>query len=491
MPGDGSGRGEKAGATLPFLARRSMIERIGLFEAAILASVLPLSTWALHWVLGDRFFGAHSGGLWIPTACFAVGYYYNQLYDSRLIGTPSENAAVIRTLASTGFLLALFYLVAPSLRPHESYFASVGLVSTATGAVALGIRHAIRDLMQTARLRHRVLVLGTNAWAYRIARELCVKRHLLQQNVRLVREGPVEEVDGAPSPFPIAGHLVDLDAIVDEFQPSTIVVSLAERRNRLPMRQLLRCRIRGIRIENGIHTYEGVTGKLAIESLSPSDLLFSDRLSIPLGKIVLSRVVSIAFALVGLILTAPLMAVIAVIVKATSPGPALFVQDRVGLRGRSFRLYKFRTMTVATSTTSEWEADNVARITPIGHWLRRFRLDELPQFWNILRGDMNLIGPRPHPVSNHRLFEAEIPYYELRSTIRPGLTGWAQIHSGYANDLAGEIEKMRYDLFYIANPSLWLDIHILLTTLRVLLFRTDLERSQEVVAASASTPHAS
>jgi lipopolysaccharide/colanic/teichoic acid biosynthesis glycosyltransferase len=257
------------------------------------------------------------------------------------------------------------------------------------------------------------------------------------------------------------------------------------------MRQLLRCRSRGIRIENGIHAYEDLTGKLAIESLSPSDLLFSDRLSMPIGKVAFGRVISVAIALVGLAFAWPLMIVIAILVKLTSPGPVFFAQDRIGLRGRSFRLFKFRTMRVTPATISEWEVDNVARITAVGHWLRWFRLDEVPQFWNILRGDMNLIGPRPHPVSNHRLFLSEIPYYELRSSIRPGLTGWAQIHNGYANDLAGEIEKMRYDLFYIANPSLWLDVHILLTTLRVVVFRAELEGAPDAVATPASAPRAS
>jgi lipopolysaccharide/colanic/teichoic acid biosynthesis glycosyltransferase len=156
----------------------------------------------------------------------------------------------------------------------------------------------------------------------------------------------------------------------------------------------------------------------------------------------------------------------------------LFVQQRIGLDEKPFALYKFRTMTEYSGRTSEWVSDNAERVTAVGYWLRKYRLDELPQFWNILRGDMNLIGPRPHPVTNQRLFEREIPYYQMRSMVRPGLTGWAQTRYGYANDLESEIEKMRFDLYYIANRSAWLDLRIMLDTVKTVLF--DISQHTEV-----------
>jgi lipopolysaccharide/colanic/teichoic acid biosynthesis glycosyltransferase len=146
-----------------------------------------------------------------------------------------------------------------------------------------------------------------------------------------------------------------------------------------------------------------------------------------------------------------------------------FVQERVGLRGKRFRLIKFRTMYPANGKTSEWVRDNHDRITRVGKWLRRFRLDELPQFVNILRGDMGLVGPRPHPVSNFELFLAKIPYYSLRTAVRPGLTGWAQVRYGYANNLEEETEKMQYDLYYIKHMSLWLDLRVVLETAKIVL----------------------
>jgi lipopolysaccharide/colanic/teichoic acid biosynthesis glycosyltransferase len=164
------------------------------------------------------------------------------------------------------------------------------------------------------------------------------------------------------------------------------------------------------------------------------------------------------------------MLVIAVAIKLDSPGPVLFRQPRAGRGGRRFELLKFRTMRPASGVTSEWARDNEGRITRIGKWLRRFRLDELPQFVNVLRGDMNLVGPRPHPVSNFEMFAAHIPYYLLRSTVRPGVTGWAQVRYGYANDLDEETEKMRYDLFYIKHMSFGLDLRILAETAKLVMW---------------------
>src|SRR5206468_8565390 len=154
--------------------------------------------------------------------------------------------------------------------------------------------------------------------------------------------------------------------------------------------------------------------------------------------------------------------------KAGSPGPVFFVHDRVGLRGRRLKLLKFRTMIAAERPVSEWVRDNGDRLTRVGKWLRLYHLDELPQLINVLRGEMNLVGPRPHPVRNFELFMEKIPYYALRATVRPGLTGWAQVRQGYANGLDEETEKMRYDLYYIKHMSAWLDLRILCHTARLL-----------------------
>jgi lipopolysaccharide/colanic/teichoic acid biosynthesis glycosyltransferase len=191
----------------------------------------------------------------------------------------------------------------------------------------------------------------------------------------------------------------------------------------------------------------------------------------------LARSLSLPVAAVILLLLSPLLALLALAIKVDSRGPVFFVHERVGRRGRPFRLIKFRTMHPASDETSEWARDNRGRLTRVGRWLRRFRLDELPQFINIIRGDMNLVGPRPHPASNLPLFVMvmrnapecgeQIPYYALRSMVRPGITGWAQVRYRYANDLEEEVEKMRYDLYYIKHMSPWLDLRILFETVKI------------------------
>ena len=175
-------------------------------------------------------------------------------------------------------------------------------------------------------------------------------------------------------------------------------------------------------------------------------------------------------ALVGLMLAAPLLLIICAAIKLESRGPVLFVQERIGLFGRRFPLLKFRTMVPDPRPSSEWARDNATRITRVGKWLRKFRLDELPQFINILRGDMALIGPRPHPASNYGLFADRIPHYALRCRVRPGVTGWAQVRYGYANNLEEETEKMRFDLYYIKHLSFYLDLRILVDTVKIVLF---------------------
>jgi len=184
----------------------------------------------------------------------------------------------------------------------------------------------------------------------------------------------------------------------------------------------------------------------------------------------LKRTFDLVGATVVLLLAAPLMLLAALAIKIDSRGPVFFIQQRAGRDGRPFGLVKFRTMHPTAEARSEWVLDNLDRITPIGRWLRRFRLDELPQLVNVLRGEMNLIGPRPHPTSNHAVFVDDIAYYGLRNSVRPGVTGWAQVRYGYANNLEEETEKMRYDLFYIKNRSVWLDMRILFETVGIIIF---------------------
>ncbi len=320
----------------------------------------------------------------------------------------------------------------------------------------------------------RVLILGTSPLASKLIEEIEAQAH-----PRFTIVGVVGEEAGLcelPFLYFPGGPLEQLGKIVDLVRPHRIIVAL-EGRGRWPVAQLLEARTRGIVVEDGVEVYERLTGKLAIESLTSTNVIFS--LDCPKSwiSLALARAVSFLAALVGLIGLAPLFSLIALAIKLDSRGPLFFVQERLGLRGKRFKLIKFRTMHPASCRTSEWVQDNGHRITRVGKWLRKFHLDELPQFVNIARGDMNLVGPRPHPVSNYELLALvarntpesgeDIPYYSLRLMVRPGLTGWAQIRYGYANNVDEETEKLRYDLYYVKHMSLWFDLRILFNTVKI------------------------
>ena len=314
----------------------------------------------------------------------------------------------------------------------------------------------------------RILILGSGDMAARLVEEIESTQPRPYIIAGIVDDGQPD----AESPLHARwlGPSDHLAEIVARVQPSRIVVAIENRRDRLPLQTLLESRVSGIDVEDAIEVYERVTGKIAIEALRPSTLILSKGFRNHGAAEMTARVVSVFVAIIGLILVAPLLVALALLVKIDSRGPVLFIQERAGRHGRPFGLLKFRTMHPSTERPSEWVLDNVHRITRVGKYLRRFRLDELPQLVNVLRGEMNLIGPRPHPTSNHATFMEHIAYYGLRSTVRPGVTGWAQVRYGYANNLEEETEKMRYDLYYIKNRSLWLDLRILMSTVGIIMF---------------------
>lgn len=452
----------------------TLLEGISIFAAVcgtIYVWVRPL---LINWidvaaVLGQAF---------AFSLCFIVAFCYNDLYDLRILRSFGEFASRLpRSFGVTFILLAALYPLFPETQIADGPFVSSLLISVGIIiALLLPLRAVFYGVMRSRLLIKRLLILGTTPLAHKLIEEIEAYPHCRYAIVGVVDD--VMPFGEPPFRYPLLGPLERLDKIIEEFRPDGIIVALAERRGRLPVRQLLEARVcSGIVVEDGVAAYERLTGKLAIESLTLSSLIFSKDFRKSRLVLAVRRGISVVVAVIGLVGLAPLFGLIALAIKLDSRGPVFFVQERVGLCGKRFKLIKFRTMHPANRTTSEWVRDNGDRITRVGRWLRRFHLDELPQFVNILRGDMNLVGPRPHPVSNFELFLEKIPYYSLRSTARPGLTGWAQIRYGYANDLEEEIEKMRYDLYYIKHMSLWLDLRILFDTVKILLLGRESQAS--------------
>jgi exopolysaccharide biosynthesis polyprenyl glycosylphosphotransferase len=326
------------------------------------------------------------------------------------------------------------------------------------GVVALV--HMAYCLGRTRRAPSRVLILGNGPMAAALIEELESSRDPRYVLTGVVNDEPLRE--GTRAAW--LGRMDRLAAILEDVRPDRIVVALSDRRGRLPLQPLLESRARGVAVEDALEFYERITGKIAIEALTPGALINARGFRTRGTPEQVARVVSVTVAVAGLVLLAPLLAAIAMAIRYDSQGPIVFVQERIGREGRPFKLLKFRTMRPRDGQRSEWVQDNSDRITRIGKWLRRFRLDELPQLVNILQGEMNLVGPRPHPTCNQEIFMERIAYYGLRSIVRPGVTGWAQCRYGYANNIEEETEKMRYDLYYIKNRSLRLDFGILMQT---------------------------
>jgi len=271
---------------------------------------------------------------------------------------------------------------------------------------------------------------------------------------------------------PLATEIAEnLSRTVKSLRANRIVVAMGDRRGKLPVNVLLSLKCRGLQVQDGAEVYEAITGKVPIESIRLGWLLFSPGCHASAFHLAYKRAASILISILGLLLTLPLLPFVILVIKLTSRGPAFYHQKRVGRDGRVYECYKFRTMRADAEADSgpTWTGDEDPRITGVGKVLRLSRMDEIPQLWNVLRGDMSLVGPRPERPEFVDRLSKEIPYYYLRHTVRPGITGWAQIRYKYGNSVEDAKEKLRYDLFYIKNMSAGLDVLVFFQTIKIIL----------------------
>ncbi len=271
----------------------------------------------------------------------------------------------------------------------------------------------------------------------------------------------------------IIGKIDDIIEICKQFKIHTIVIALTERRGNLTINKLVSCKLMGVRIIDYPNFYETITGKIPVESINPSWLVQSHGFLITPFIRVMKRILDILFSSLLLLITIPFFPVIVFLVKYKSKGPLFYFQDRVGENGKFFTIYKFRSMRTDAETLSgaAWAQENDPRISQFGHLLRKSRIDELPQLVNVLKGNMSFIGPRPERPEFVEQISQATPYYMERHAVKPGITGWAQIRYPYGSSLGDSIEKLRYDLYYINNLSLFLELLIVFETIKVILFR--------------------
>jgi len=308
-----------------------------------------------------------------------------------------------------------------------------------------------------------VYVLGTGDRAQQVVNGL---RQRPELGVEV--SGWTGDVEGEVNRDAVAEHMM---GSVQHNRAHRVIVAMPERRGALPVDELLILRQEGVKVEEATNWLEKISGKIEVENLNPSWLIFAEGFRFSVFFRMLRRVLNFSVALVGLVLALPLLPFIWLAVKLSSPGPALYHQKRVGRGGKTFYCHKFRTMRqdAEADTGATWATDDDPRITRVGKFLRVSRLDEIPQLWCVLMGDMHFVGPRPERPEFVEWLKKEIRYYDVRHMVRPGITGWAQVKYKYGNTLDDAREKLQYDLYYIKNASLGLDLQIWFQTVKIVL----------------------
>ncbi|MCE1226575.1 MAG: TIGR03013 family PEP-CTERM/XrtA system glycosyltransferase [Geobacteraceae bacterium] len=424
------------------------------------------------------------GELYFLTAVSSVIFGVAVVFSSFLIDVYDDSgkfrkreilARVMLAGLTSCLPIAVVYMLAPGLLP-EKKTVLVGILLFSSGQFLL------RLLLNAVKLPQRIFILGTGNFAleaYGIAANSAKNIEIvgfvscLAESEALAgmesRSGKVlEKVD----PSLVIGDAENLPELVQQLKADAVLVALSERRGVFPVKEMLLCKMRGSEILDVPTFYEQTYRKLMLEQITPSWFLFSSGFRRTTIFVAFKRFLDIVLALIGLAFTLPFFPLIAIIIKLDSPGPLFFSQIRTGLYERTFRLYKFRTMRqdAEKGTGAVWSTENDPRITKVGAFLRKSRIDEFPQFYNVLRGDMSFVGPRPERPEFVEKLKLVIPYYSKRHFVKPGLTGWAQVCYPYGSTVEDAVEKLRYDLYYTKNLSPFLDLLIVLETIKVVIF---------------------
>jgi sugar transferase (PEP-CTERM system associated) len=442
-------------------------EALLLFLAMVVAAYLRLGWLDAYYELNVKY-GFLKAGV-VTLFCLAAFYLYD-LYDFVVMHDRRE--LVLRLVQALG-LAWIALAITMYLLPRLMIGRGVSLIALPLALLLMvAWRIGAHWLLGHPDVGEKILIVGSGTSAIEVAREVLERRDAGYRIVGFVDSRP--ELVGQSIINPrVIGLTEDLVSIVRREGINRIVVALGERRGQFPVRELLDLSLSGdVAIEECASFYEKLTGRVSLDMMRPSWLIFSSRARQARLSAVLRALFHRGVALVGAIISLPIALLTAALIKLDSKGPVLYSQERVGKNGRAFRVYKFRSMrTDAEKDGPVWASKaGDARTTRVGRVIRKIRVDEIPQFWNILRGEMNFVGPRPERPHFVRQLAEEIPFYEQRHLIPPGLTGWAQIKYPYGASIEDARQKLQYDLYYIKNQSLLLDAVILFETVKTILF---------------------
>lgn len=422
-------------------------------ELTLLAVAVLQTAWGRH-------------GLETPTmfACCAVFFHINSL-DKSIVSSKASQFWIdlVESLLLGVLASAFLFYVFPGLIPRVGTVIVAGLI---IGLLPVMLRLCLRHLAARGKFVEEILIVGTGELPAKLHREL------RRGAFRSKRHAQVLSLSEGLADRGRAIELADLTDLVVRGQISRVVIAEMDSRNRERLAAtLLDSRLRGLQVDDAVDFYEELSGKIWVEALNPQWFVYTKGFNRSQAGAFLKRSFDVTFALLVVLLTAPLLAAIAIAIRLSSAGPALFRQVRVGLHGKTFTIYKFRSMRhdAEVETGPAWAAECDERVTKVGRLLRIFRLDELPQVLNVLKGDMSMVGPRPErPYFVDRL-EQDIPFYSLRHYLKPGITGWAQVMCRYGASVDDSCEKLQYDLYYAKHMSLRSDAAILLKTVRIVL----------------------
>jgi sugar transferase (PEP-CTERM system associated) len=410
--------------------------------------------------------------LLITIVCM-VCLYYNELYDLTVTSSFMElGIRLIQALGVTAIILAGIYVVFPETIVGSKIFA-ISTVFVILFIVSWRFCYSL--ILIRGIFNQKIILLGSDDLSKKIINEINNKKdsgYTVEVNIQEYPQDIPSEFEENMPPTVYRKDYSGLCELAEELNISKIIVALRERRGTLPTKELVKCRVGGIEIIEGTTFYEMLAGKLIVDQINPAWIIFSKGFHKSRTRRFIKRAMDLILSVFMIISLSPLIIVIAILIKIDSTGPVLFSQERVGKNKKKYMLYKFRSMVEDAEKQSGpvWAEDNDKRITRAGRFIRNWRFDEIPQLWNVLKGDMSLVGPRPEREFFVKKLEDVIPYFGQRFSVKPGITGWAQVCYRYGASVEDAVEKLNYDLFYIKNMSIFMDLMIILRTIKIVLF---------------------
>ena len=400
--------------------------------------------------------------------------YYNELYNLKVTDTALEmGLRLTKAMGIASILLALIYYCIPSLLiERDVFFITLLFLIILVVSWRFGYYWILKKKMFT----EKVMILEGGMLSQEIIDEINSRPDSGYQVSAIISANSISPSDSTASSGGIPHFSMNqtLCELAESLYTHKIIVAMDEKRGKLPTKELLRCRMNGIQIIEGASLYEELTGKIFVEKLNPSWLIFSEGFTKSSSIRFLKRITGLFVASVCLLLLSPLIGIIALAIKLDSKGPVIFNQHRSGEHGNLFMLHKFRSMIDNAEAASGpiWATSNDRRVTRVGRILRKYRMDEIPQMWNVLKGDMSFVGPRPERPEFVNKLSDMIPYYSVRHNVKPGITGWAQVSYRYGASVEDACEKLKYDLFYVKNMSLIMDLIIIFKTAKIVLLKS-------------------